>query len=600
MTGDTHAHAMPFGAEIQPGGAVRFRLWAPARKRVAVVLEDSGETLPMARDHAGWFELVTRRAAAGARYRFQLDDGARVPDPASRRQAEDVHGPSVVRDPRAYHWRCADWRGRPWTEAVLYELHVGAFSPEGDFDGVRNRLDYLAGLGVTALELMPLADFPGARNWGYDGVLPFAPDRAYGDPDDLKRLIDEAHERNLMVFLDVVYNHFGPEGNYLSLYAPEFFTTRHQTPWGAAIDFTQPAVRSFFIHNALYWLEEFTFDGLRFDAVHAIRDDSERHVLDEIAAAVADRFTGRRAVHLVLENDDNQARFLGGAGQYSAQWNDDIHHAYHVLLTGERDGYYNDYRSRPVRQLARGLSEGFIYQGQPSRFRRARRGEPSVGLPPHAFVDFLQNHDQIGNRALGERLAPLAPEPALAAATVALLLSPHIPLLFMGQEWNSRRPFLFFCDFSGELAEAVREGRKREFATFSHFTEALPDATLVETFEACRLDWPSETDAAAQGWLSLIRRLLAVRAAVVAPLLPGLRGGSGRVTMLAETAARVHWEHEDGARLTMAANFSDGAIATTLLPAPATAFFRWPTDDAPARDALPPWSVVWFLSGGAT
>ena len=339
---------MPFGAEPLPGGGARFRLWAPGARTVARALEppDGAAVRPMRRGAGGWFALDCREARAGSRYRFEIDGGIRVPDPASRSNPQGVHGPSEVCEPLAFIWADADWRGRPWTDAVVYELHVGAFSPEGTFAGVERRLDYLAGLGVTVLELMPVAEFSGLRNWGYDGVMPFAPEHAYGAPEDLKRLVQGAHQRGLMVLLDVVYNHFGPDGNDLPAYAPAFFSGSHQTPWGPAINFDgpgSPTVRDFFLHNALYWLEEFHFDGLRLDAAHAIVDDSRPHFLEELAAAV-DRGPGReRATHLVLENDRNEAsRLAGGPGPpqlCTAQWNDDFHHTLHLLTTGERGGY---------------------------------------------------------------------------------------------------------------------------------------------------------------------------------------------------------------------------------------------------------------------
>jgi malto-oligosyltrehalose trehalohydrolase len=517
---------MPFGAELRGDGTARFRLWAPSARTVELALARGGETrllaLPAAQD--GWHEGVYP-AAAGDRYRFRIDGALEVPDPASRFNPDDVHGASEVIDPAAYAWRERDWRGRPWEEAVIYELHVGTFSPEGTFAGVEARLDYLAALGVTAVELMPVADFPGRRNWGYDGVLPFAPDAAYGRPEDLKRLVDAAHARGLMVFMDVVYNHFGPEGNYLHAYAKPFFTERHHTPWGAAINFDgegSRAVREFFIHNALYWLEEYHADGLRLDAVHAIADDSAPDILEELAAAVRAGPGSERHVHLVLENDRNEARYLG-PGRYDAQWNDDIHHAFHILLTGEADGYYADYANRPAWFLGRCLAEGYAYQGEVSRYRDgAPRGEPCAHLPPAAFVSFVQTHDQVGNRAFGERISALASEETLRPAIAAWLLAPAVPLLFMGEEFAAATPFLFFCDFGPELAQAVTEGRRREFARFARFGDPaaqakIPDPNAAATFAASRLDWASLARAPHERFLALYRELLALRRACGAP-----------------------------------------------------------------------------------
>ncbi|MBL8541728.1 MAG: malto-oligosyltrehalose trehalohydrolase, partial [Betaproteobacteria bacterium] len=475
-------HAMPFGCELLPSGGARFRLWAPGARAVALRLHAAGEQPQEAAAAAlgqGWFEAERGRARAGDRYQFVIDGDLAVPDPAARWNPEDVHGASAIVDPLAFDWQDTAWRGRPWHEVVLYEVHVGTFSPEGTFAGVEQRLDHLVALGVTAIEIMPVADFPGARDWGYDGALLFSPDAAYGTPDDLKRLVQAAHARRLMVFLDVVYNHFGPEGNYLYVYARQFFTERHHTPWGGAIDFEGPAsrtVRDFYVHNALYWIEEFHIDGLRLDAVHAIYDASRPDILVEIAAAVRAGPGADRHVHLVLENDDNAARYLCRGGErdgcYDAQWNDDIHHALHVLLTGESEGYYADYADDPLAHLGRCLAEGFAYQGERSPYREGQpRGEPSAGLPATAFVSFLQNHDQIGNRAFGERLAALAAPERLAAAVAVVLLAPSPPLLFMGEEWGSTQPFLFFCDFEPTLAPQVTAGRRREFERFPRFRD---------------------------------------------------------------------------------------------------------------------------------
>ena len=602
-------HEMPFGPQRLSDGRVRFRLWAPAQRAPRLQLSD-GRTehlLAMQSGEASWFEVTTDGVESGQTYRFRLDDGLCVPDPASRFQPSDIHGASELIDPVAYRWQHADWRGRPWEEAVIYELHVGSFSPEGSYEGIIQRLDHLVDLGVTAIELMPLADFPGKRNWGYDGVLPFAPDSAYGRPEDLKRLIDAAHGRGLMVFLDVVYNHFGPDGNYLHAYAPSFFTPRHHTPWGDAINFDDDdsaTVRAFFIHNALYWLEEYRFDGLGFDAVHAIEDDSEPHILGALAEAVGGRLGHERHIHLVLENEANQARFLardaqGHAPAYDAQWNDDFHHAAHVLATGESEGYYADFSEEPLRLLARCLSEGFAYQGDPSLFKRGQpRGEPSAHLPPGAFVNFLQNHDQIGNRAFGERLSVLAPEPRLRALTEILLLSPSPPMLFMGQEWASRRPFLFFCDFAGDLGDAVREGRRKEFAAFAAFADPeararIPAPIDPATFAASGLDWAELAQPEPARWLALHRELLRLRAAHIVPLLR-----IGHPTAAAEITGSllaVDWDWPDGRRLSLTANLADDAVACPARSGDAV--YCSPGADG-ADGALAGWSVRWTCRTG--
>ena len=449
------AHTMPFGAETRPNGAVLFRLWAPAQQRVLLIIEGLDDALPMKALAEGWHEIETDAAAPGTQYRFELADGMRVPDPASRHQPQDVHGPSEVIDPATYEWQDGSWKGRPWHEAVLYELHVGTFTAEGTFRASIAHLDHLVDLGVTAIELMPIGDFPGKRNWGYDGVLLFAPDASYGRPEGLKALVDAAHARGLMIFLDVVYNHFGPDGNYLPTYAPQVFTDRHKTPWGAAINYDGPnsrPVRELVIHNALYWLEEFHLDGLRLDAIHAIIDDSPKHLLTELAERVRHAVGTERHVHLVLENEENEAHWLarapdGRTPAYTAQWNDDVHHGLHTAATGEQAGYYAEYRG-DTKKLARALAEGFCFQGEMMEYRGDARGEPSAHLPASAFVAFIQNHDQVGNRAFGDRLTATTPAEAVRAVAAVYLLAPQIPMLFMGEEWAAAQPFPFFCDFA--------------------------------------------------------------------------------------------------------------------------------------------------------
>jgi len=559
-------HVMPFGAELMPQGGVRFRFWAPGAKKVE--LEIAGRYSPLHRGQDGWYEHLVANAGPGTLYRYRIDGELLVPDPASRFQPRDVDGPSEVVDAKSYHWHNSAWTGRPWNEAVIYELHVGTFTPEGTYAGAAKKLALLKELGITAIELMPLADFAGKRNWGYDGVLPYAPDSAYGRPEDLKALIDAAHAAGLMVFLDVVYNHFGPKGNYLPRYAPQFFTEKHRTPWGAAIDFSNPVVRQYFVHNVLYWLEEYWFDGLRFDAVHAIIDDSKRHILDEIRASVP---LGK---HLVLENDANQARFIG-PGKYSAQWNDDSHHGYHVLATGEKDGYYVAYADAPARHLARCLAEGYAYQGEVSPFSNEARGEPSAHLPPSCFVDFMQNHDQVGNRAFGERITQLADERALKALAAIQLLAPSPPLLFMGEEWGCRQPFLFFCDFEGELGAAVRKGRREEFKRFASFKSEIPDPLAESTFKASVLDW-NKRDAT---WLAHYKKLLQLRARAIAPK----NFAPGKYRMLGERAFEVRWPG-----LLLIANCGDDVVAVKEAPKEAPLWSNGKPGEA--------WSVNWWLT----
>ncbi len=610
-----HRHSMPFGAEPIEGGGVSFRLWAPGVGAVALKLDEARE-LPMMSPGTGWFELTLPTAGAGSRYQFRLQDGPNegmlVPDPASRYNPDDIHGPSEVVDPVAFEWPDEEWRGRPWEEAVIYELHIGTFTPAGNFAGVIERLDYLAELGVTALEIMPVADFPGRRNWGYDGVLPFAPDAAYGRPEDFKRLVAAAHERGLMVLLDVVYNHFGPEGNYLHAYAPTFFNPQHETPWGAAINFDgegSRSVRDFFIHNALYWIEEYQLDGLRLDAIHAICDDGSPDIVEELGAAVRDGPGSERQIHLILENDRNQARYLARdesrRWRYgTAQWNDDIHHVLHVLACGESDGYYADYAAEPARLLGRCLTEGFAYQGDASVFRDGElRGEPSAHLPPAAFVDFLQTHDQIGNRAFGERLCHLAAPNAMEAVTALLLLAPQPPMLFMGEEFAAAQPFLFFCDFGPELARAVTEGRRREFSRFARFSdpaarERIPDPNAEATFAACVLDWDAVARAPHHAVLELHRRLLSLRRQWITPRLAGMDNGAAKFSLLAQRALSVIWQLGDGSQLALIANLGEEAIEITP-PTGNLLFASSRLDDALlAAGQLPAWSVAWHLHSG--
>jgi malto-oligosyltrehalose trehalohydrolase len=588
-------HRMPFGPEMLPDGGLRFRLWAPDHAHVGLEL-DGAAPVPMRRDAQGWHDAVIPSARAGCRYRFVLPDGLRVPDPASRFQPEDVHGPSEATDPGAHRWTDTGWIGRPWEEAVVYELHLGAFTPEGTARAAIGRLDHLRSLGVTAIEVMPVAAFPGARNWGYDGVLPFAPAASYGRPEDFKCLVQEAHARGLMVLLDVVHNHFGPEGNYLHAVAPAFFTDRHHTPWGAAFAFEVPEVRAFFLHNALYWLEEFHLDGLRLDAVHAIQDDSDPHYVDELAQRIRATIPDRH-IHLVLENEDNHAHRLhrdaeGRPKLHSAQWNDDVHHVLHVAVTGESSGYYADYRG-DTQKLGRALAEGFAFQGEVMPFRGHARGEPSASLPPTAFVAFLQNHDQVGNRAFGERIGALAPPEAVRAAACCYLLLPQVPMLFMGEEWDARQPFPFFCDFAAELAEAVRNGRRAEFARFPAFRDPamrdrIPDPTAEATFASARLRWEDLDTPHHAARLAWYRALLALRHKELVPRLRDMTHG-GTSARHGAGAVSVRWPLPDGA-WHLAANLSPEPVALPVPPGRPI----W-QEGEPTDGRFAPWSVHWSL-----
>lgn len=556
--------AKTWGAEPLDDDRWRFALWAPTQGEATLVL--GSERLGLDRDGEGWFRTEVR-ARPDTPYAFEIA-GLTVPDPAARAQAEDVHGPSRLVDPRAYDWH-ARWSGRPWHETVLYELHTGTFSPEGTFDGVRARLDHLASIGVTAIELCPVAQFGGQRGWGYDGVLPYAAHTAYGGPEALKRLVDAIHERGLMAFLDVVYNHFGPDGGYLHAYAPDFFHEEWRTPWGPGIAFDRDPVRRFFVENALYWLDEYRFDGLRLDAVDTISDPSEPELLVELAEAVrAHGFD--RPVHLTTEDDRNITRLherdeTGRVRLYDGEWNDDYHHVAHVLATGEREGYYGDHAEDPRGDLVTALASGYVQQGIVSPHRDGVvRGEPSAHLPPVAFVNFLQNHDQTGNRAFGERLTALAEPRAVEVLTALTLLSPFVPLVFMGEEWGETNPFLFFCDFHGELAQAVRDGRRREFAKWSAFADPaardrIPDPNARETFFASKLDWSKREVPEHRERLEFVRALLAIRHAEIVPRLAAVRSlERAEVEPLGERGIRADWPM-DGARLRMVATLGGSA-----------------------------------------
>lgn len=601
---------MPFGCALKPEGGARFRLWAPSSATVTLELRrpDGGEpTRHIMPSLHGWHEIDVPDAGEGASYRFvvktrQADDLA-VPDPASRSNPQGVHGASLIVDPKSYAWQTFEWRGRSWPDAVLYELHIGTFTPQGTFTAARERLADLKLLGITALQIMPLAAFPGERNWGYDGVLQFAPAPCYGSPSDLKAFIDGAHALGMMVLLDVVYNHFGPEGNYLHAYCPEFFNSAHRTPWGAAINFDgddSRTVRDFFVHNALYWIEEYRFDGLRLDAIHAMRDRSQPDIVAEIAAAIRAGPGVSRQVHLILENYGNHARYLerdarGEPRIATAQWDDDVHHALHVLLSGETDGYYADYAAGPLKMLGRSLAEGFAYQGEHSRFRERLRGEPSARLPPAAFVSFLQNHDMIGNRAFGDRIQAFADSRLIPAAYACLLLSPQIPMLFMGEEFAASTPFLFFCDFGPELALSVAHGRRHEFKRFAAFTSEaavarIPDPNAEPSFSASKLKWQERHASPHRERLDFIRELLALRRRYLAPHLSN-RMHAGKFAIF-DDVLRVEWRLADDRTWCLMAHFGKHAVYAALPDTGTTVFSMGLAAAAAPQARLEPGAVI--------
>jgi maltooligosyltrehalose trehalohydrolase len=496
----------PVGAEPQPQGGVHFRVWAPRAQALDVVLDDAGpeaglRATPLVRGADGYFEGLVPAAAVGARYWFRLDQGRCFPDPASRYQPTGPHGPSEVVDPAAFRWRDAAWTGIERSRLIVYELHVGTFTPEGTWSAARRELPALAELGITAIEMMPVADFPGRFGWGYDGVDLFAPTRLYGTPDDLRAFVDAAHLVGIAVLLDVVYNHFGPDGCFLGEFSPHY-SSETATEWGPAINFdgehSRP-VRDFFVANAAYWIDEFHFDGLRLDATQSIADRSDPHILVEIDGAVR-QAAGSRATILIAENepqhaDTVRAREQGGYG-LDAIWNDDFHHAAMVALTGRREAYYLDYLGTP-QELISAAKYGFLYQGQWYAWQEQGRGTPTRGIPPAAFVVFLQNHDQVANSATGARIHTLTSPGRHRAMTALLLLGPWTPMLFQGQECDASSPFLFFADQAPELAGQVRAGRREFLSQFPSVAAsadlALPDPSDLRTFQRCKLD-PAERE----------------------------------------------------------------------------------------------------------
>ena len=576
----TRARSTPrtWGPSLLEDRRVRFRLWAPAEK--AVTLLAAGQEIDMHAGGDGWHEVETDRAGPDTPYLFRLGDGTEVADPASHAQRSGVEGPSIVIDHGRYEWRNPDWRGRPWEEAVIYEMHIGTFTPEGTFAAAIERLPHLRHAGITAIEIMPVAQFAGQRGWGYDGVLHYAPHTAYGSPDDLKALIDAAHGQGIMVLLDVVYNHFGPEGNVLPRIAPPFFHPERHTPWGASLAFDEEAVRRYFIDNALLWIVDYRFDGLRLDATEQIVDDSETHLLIEMAQEIRQATPGRH-IHLVVEDQTSRKGLLnrdGGTVHYStAGWNDAFHHALRVIATGENQGHYAPFADRPDEILREATAKGFALA---DRAQDRVGAPPQDPLPPDVNINFLHNHDQVGNRAFGERLSTLVDPALLNVMTALLILAPPVPMLFMGEEFGERRPFLFFADFKGELAHATRQGRKEEAEKFGGMPEGktsdhLFDPNAEETFHRSKLDWPRAGSSDGRQHLSLLRELIQLRQTHIVPLLKEPGAAEPHILSTDAGILAIDWRFA-GARLAIRANLTNG---------------KKPWPDAPGE-------TIFALSGG--
>lgn len=592
-----------WGSEFVGADGARFRIWAPAVDTMTLVLGD--RRLPLLPAGDGWLERTVDDIRPDIAYHFELEDGTSIPDPASRAQIGGIGGPSRLVDPRAFRWTDGAWRGRAWEEAVIYELHVGTFTPEGTFAAARRRLSRLAALGFTAIELMPVSQFLGNHGWGYDGVLPYSPHHAYGTPDDMKAFVDAAHGLGLMVVLDVVYNHFGPRGNFLPLYAPTFFHADRDTGWGQAIDFTPAPVRSFFVDNALYWLIEYNLDGLRLDAVHAMEDGaSPVHILAELSESVGRACTDRKR-HLTIEEGRNCTYFIApgsapdGGSAYDAAWNDDLHHALHVAATGEDNGHFANYHDDVWRKLAQTLASGFIFRKEPLA-TGGRQGPDAGSLSPTAFIGFLQNHDQIGNRAFGDRLAASVDPALLRVLTAILVLSPQIPMVFQGDDYGEKRPFHFFLDCDERLACDVRNGRFQEVNKCGGLPddvkpEDLSDPASLATFLDSKLDWSESASEDGRRHAAWLGRIIARRRETIVPHLHGAR--AGRIEDVAPGCVAVDWPLE-GARLSLRANLSSepqplpAATGRLVHAEPETAGF----DD---EGRLPPLSALFFLDASS-
>ncbi len=588
---------MRFGTQIEADGSVTFRLFAPAEKSVWLKLEGWAESLAMASAGAGWHQVTSSEAHPGSLYRFVLTDGTEVPDPASRYQPQDVAGPSEVIDPEAYRWHDQSSTGDPWHEVVLYELHLGTFTPQGTLAAAVDRLDHLVSLGITAIELMCLSDFAGNRNWGYDGVLLFACDSAYGRPEELKAFIDAAHQRSLMVILDVVFNHFGPEGNYLGRYFPEIESKDHQTPWGQALNFDgegSAEVREFIIANALYWIEEFHVDGLRLDASHQMIDESPYPILEELRDRVNGATRGRK-IHLILEDEHNRAKLLardadGRPQGYTAQWNHDITHLLAAVLGKPCEERVGDDQGETAR-LGTALTKGFVLAAED-------QGDYSLEstVPPTAFVAFIQTHDLVGNRIFGERISHLVSSEAVRAISAVYLLLPQIPMIFMGEEWGASAPFPFFCDYHGALAEQVRVGRCRQLEQQDPKPSAeelkrAPNPQAEATLRSAQLQWQELSEPAHGEIFTWFQQVLRVRKQRITPLLEGLTGTCGSCRVLGPGALEASWELAGGVELRLALNLCVQARDGFSRSSGETLWL----EGSDADGTLGPWSVRWAL-----
>jgi malto-oligosyltrehalose trehalohydrolase len=510
----------------------------------------------------GWHEVETDLVRPGSAYLYRLPDNTEIADPASHAQLAEIEGPSLVVDHESYVWRTSGWKGRPWEDAVIYELHIGTFTPQGTFRSAIERLPHLRDIGITAIEIMPVAHFAGTRGWGYDGVLHYAPHPVYGTPDDLKALVDAAHGHGIMVLLDVVYNHFGPIGNMLHRIAPSFFHPERHTPWGAALAFERDAVRRYFIDNALHWLNDYRFDGLRFDATEEIVDDSDNHVLLEMATTIRQTIIDRQ-VHLVVEDQTKRKSLLnrdsGDAGYYTAGWNDVFHHTLHIIATREESGHYAKYSEDTDDVLRRATARGFVAE---DREGDGTGPPPQKPLPQQVNINFLQNHDQIGNRAFGERLPTLTDPVLHRVMSALLLLAPPVPMLFMGEEFGERRPFLFFSDFVGELAKATRAGRIDEAKKFGGLPEGktaddLPDPNDEKTFLASKLDWQHAASPEGQRHSEFVRAVVGLRQAKIRPLLIAGEAPEPRILAAEPGILAIDWRFAERT-LSIRANLTHG------------------------------------------